>query len=116
VVEFNPWRALTGVGVPPDVARTLQAQFGASSEVIGQWRCHQKRGTYVRQPVRYVRVFDPGRISGDTKPVRKYDDLNKHHDAVLFEGHRNKAGFIYLIDRRATVGLELPAMAATART
>lgn len=110
------WRGFSGTGVPSDVARTLEGHFGVPPEAIGRLQCYQKRGTYVRQPVRYIRVFDPSRAGDGARPARKYDDLDKQHDAVLFEGHGDKAGFIYLIDRRATVGFEVPATAATVRS
>ena len=93
------WQSSGPTLVPTKVQKTLEYQFGLSSEAIAELRYVEKSGLYAGRRVKYVRIFDPS--LNESKGVGKYEDLTTSKEYLLFEGHVEKKGsLIHLVDRR----------------
>ncbi len=100
-MDWQFWKRSSG-GVSDSVRKALVGQYKLDEGLISRLRGVEKGGHYAGRVVRHVRVFDPT-LLGNGSTVRRYEDLDAHKAAILFEGHVEKDGAVYLADRRATI-------------
>jgi hypothetical protein len=86
--------------LPEKVRTEIISQFHLDGPQADQLRCLEKKGVYAGRPVKYLRVFDPGRVSDVGKGGLKYDDMKTSSDASLFEARLEQNGAVYLTDLR----------------
>jgi hypothetical protein len=102
IMKLKLWESSRAQSLPEPVRKTLSAQFHLTSEDIYQLRFLEKRGQFAERPMRFIRVFNP-RLIENSAATLKYDDLLDTYlrrNALLFEGHIEKDGRVYLADRR----------------
>jgi hypothetical protein len=100
-VRLKLWESSRAQPLPEPVRKTLSAQFHLTPEDTYQLRLLEKRGQFAERPVRFIRVFNPSLMENSAIALR-YDDLldtYARRNALLFEGHIEKDGRVYLADR-----------------
>ena len=80
------------------VTKALQAQLQVDAQGADKLRFLSKSGHYARRSVKLIRIFDPVRIKQELLAQLKYADLDQagHHDALMFDGHMEADGSVYL--------------------
>lgn len=100
-MSWQFWQQAKPKELSEQIQKLLIAQYKLDAQVLSKMRSVEKSGKFAGRPVRYVRVFDPSRVADGKQGIRQYDDLANHLEAVLFEGHIEKDGSIFLADRRS---------------
>lgn len=82
----------------PQVTKALSAQLQVDSQGADKLRFLSKSGHYARRRVKLIRIFDPVRIKQDHLAQLKYADFDQagHHEALMFNGHVEADGSVYL--------------------
>ncbi|HZA25885.1 MAG TPA: hypothetical protein VFA32_25365 [Dehalococcoidia bacterium] len=102
-MKLKLWESSRSQSLPEPVRKTLSTQFRLMPEDIDQLRLLEKRGRFAERPVRFIRIFDPALMENNSAATLQYDDLLNTYarrNALLFEGHIEKNGHVYLVDRR----------------
>jgi hypothetical protein len=86
--------------LPEKVRSEIISQFHMDEPLVDQLRCLEKKGVYAGRPVKYMRVFDPTRVTNAGKGGLKYDDMKASSEAKVFEVRVEQNGAIYLTDMR----------------
>lgn len=102
------WYLPGSKAIPGKVRRQLELQFHLDPQVIDDLGYVQQYGHYAGRQVRFIRIFDPSRVSNGGRSIHTYNDLSSHRLAILFDGYIDKDGSVHLTDRRgaANVGPE----------
>lgn len=91
-------------GLPDRVKNALISQFGMTPESVGKMRFLGLPGNLADQKVEFIRVFDPALVSGGAESKAKYQNFELQFSgdrkALLFEGHLEEDGSVWLNDRR----------------
>lgn len=87
--------------VPAGVGRAIQKQYGLDTQALDRLCCLSRPGSFTGRPVKLIRVYDPAFVTHVGKVVEKYEDLTDLREALVFEGHIEPDGSVYLVDRRA---------------
>jgi hypothetical protein len=102
-MKLKLWESSRSQSLPESVRKTLSTQFHLMPDDIDQLRLLEKRGRFAERPVRFIRVFNPALMENSGAATLKYDDLLNTYvrrNALFFEGHIEKDGHVYLVDRR----------------
>ncbi len=83
--------------LPPALRGEIVSRFYVDAERSLELRYLDREGHYAGQPVRYVRIFDPGLVN-DPNAIQRYEDISG--PCLLFEGRIAKSGAAKLRDRR----------------
>lgn len=84
-----------------ELKNLLVSRFRLDAQSISRMRYVERDEAYSQRMVRHIKVFDPTLACPESaNPIKTYDDTAGHKEAVLFEGHIERNGFIYLADRR----------------
>ena len=90
--------------LPNSVENTLISQFGMTTESVRKMGFLGIPGRLADQTVQFIRVFDPALMSGGSASKARYQnfDLQFSGDrkALVFEGHLEEDGTVWLNDRR----------------
>jgi len=116
-MKLKLWESSRLQSLPEPVRKTLSTQFCLTPEDINQLRLLEKRGRFAERPVRFIRIFNPVLMENSGVATLKYDDLLNTYarrNALLFEGHIEKNGHVYLADRRPPKTGHSPAAGAVA--
>ena len=89
--------------LPEAVQTALKSQFRLDDEAVGRLRLFEKSGRFASRPVQFIRLVDSTRLTEDKKAPLKYSSFENgnHQNAVQFEGHIEKEGYVLLHDRRS---------------
>jgi hypothetical protein len=83
-----------------DIKKVLESQYGLDSRNTAELLCLEKRGLHAGRQVRQIRIFDPSLSRKGAGPIRKYDELMLHREALLFQGYIDTDGSVHLSDWR----------------
>jgi len=80
------------------VSKALQSQLRVDSQSADKLRFVRKSGHFACRRVKLIRIFDPALIKQGEVADLKYDDLEmaNHREALLFNGHVETDGAVYL--------------------
>ena len=98
----NLWRNSKPRELPLDVQTALKSQFRLESEALGRLRLFGQSGRFASRPVRFIRLVDSALLTADKKSSLKYSSFENgnYGDAVQFDGHIEREGYVLLHDRR----------------
>lgn len=102
-MRLKLWESSRSQSLTEPVRKTLSTQFHLMPDDIDQLRLLEKRGRFAERPVRFIRIFNANLIESSSAATLKYDDLLNTYvrrNALFFEGHIEKNGHVYLVDRR----------------
>jgi hypothetical protein len=102
-MKLKLWESSGLQSLPEPVKKILSNQFHLTPEDISQLCFLEKRGRFAERPVRFIRIFNPALMENSDAATLKYEDLLNTYarrNALLFEGHIEKNGQVYLADRR----------------
>lgn len=74
--------------LPPEVRQALVSRFYVAQDRVKQLLCIEREGRYAGRPVRYVRVFDPSLVCGESATIRQFEDAVGR--CLQFEGRLEK--------------------------
>jgi len=86
--------------LPRPVHEYMQHRFIMIPEYLDILRCFEYDGVVNGKQVRCVRIFSPYRAKGRYLIIRSNLDLEQHPEMLLFEGHIDGRGSVYVADRR----------------
>ena len=95
--------------LPKGVCAHLEKQYQLSPEGMATFRCVECRGTFGGEPVKLLRVFDCAKAQEQGVVIRKYADLDKYIELVVFEGQSFRDGKTYLDRKKATSAIGVKA-------
>ena len=78
----------------------MQYRFNMLPEYLDTLRCFEYDGVVSGKEVRCVRIFSPYRTKEWHLSIRSNSDLEQHPEMLLFEGHVDSQGNVYVADRR----------------
>ncbi len=82
------------------VSRYMQYRFNMLPEYLDTLRCFECDGVVNGKGVRCVRIFSPYRTRERHLSIKDSLDLEQHPEMLLFEGHIDSQGSVYVADRR----------------
>lgn len=96
------WRNSRPRELPEGVRTALASQFHLDSEAMLKMRLFEQSGSFAGRPVRFIRLVDSTLLNVDAKAPLKYRSFDEgtYKNAVQFEGHIEKEGYVLLHDRR----------------
>ncbi len=113
-MRFGFWhKADVQHGLPPNVRQEVEQRLGPQGSPAAGLRCRTERTNFAGRTVTAIRVFDPALVRDGDGAVGTYDDLARHADAVLFEGHIDQDGSVWLLDVRPGASRSVDAAQAT---
>jgi len=89
--------------VPEPVLQYMKRRFLLPTLYISGLRCFEHEGTFRREPVMQIRIFDPFLAGTLGLTIRKRSDLDKHPELLQFEGYIDRKGQVYIADRRSPI-------------
>ncbi|MDP3063217.1 MAG: hypothetical protein Q8O40_08425 [Chloroflexota bacterium] len=102
-MQWRFWQKQQDGKIPMPVRRAVQRQFGVDARVLDKLSCAVQPGSFTSQPVKYIRVFDPTHVTTEGKAMVTYEDLASRRDALVFEGHMDADGYVFLADKHPQV-------------
>jgi hypothetical protein len=82
------------------VREYMQYRFNMLPEYLDTLRCFEYDGVVNGKEVRRFRIFSPYRTKEWHLTIRNNSDLEQHPEMLLFEGHFDSQGSVYVADRR----------------
>ncbi len=98
-MRWQFWQRRVDANLPDRIRRTLAVDFKLDPQYLDGLRHAERSGKFSNRKAKHVRVYDPALLASATKRVQRYEDLDNHAEAILFEGHIDRFG-IFLKDRR----------------
>jgi len=98
------WKKCSQRGLSPILRMTLRRQYNLDDPTLDRLCCISQSGRYTNRPVRLVRIFDPTLVRKGK--IRRYDDIMAQRHALMFEGHIERDGNAYLLDKRTQKAAE----------
>ena len=89
--------------IPAKVGRALESQFRLTPKAVARLRYAERSGEYAGRRVRLIRVYEPSLVptaSNRAEGGPGYRGLDKQPQAVMFQGHIDADGIVYLTDNR----------------
>jgi hypothetical protein len=101
-MSWHVWRKQNDGDLPEAVQTALASQFRLDSEAMSQLRLFEQSGRFAGRPVRFIRLVDSTLLNVEKKAPLKYRsfDDGTYKNALQFEGHIEKEGYVLLHDRR----------------
>ena len=87
--------------LPRPIHEYMQHRFIMLPEYLDMLRCFEHDGVINVKEVRCVRIFSPFRAKEQHLSIRSRAELEQHPEMLLFEGHIDRQGSVYIADRRA---------------
>ena len=89
-----------GKKLPKPVSEYMMWKFNVSSEYLEMLRCFEYTGLFKGKRVMYVNVFNPDIALEREALIRSNLDLEQHPEILLYKGHIDNDGKVYVADRR----------------
>ena len=103
-MQWKVWQKPDPQELTDTLKHTLMSQFQLPPDKADQLRSLDQEGRLDGRPVRFIRIFDPGRVAGGMLARPKYHSfqllLSGDRQALCFEGHFEADGTVVLADRR----------------
>lgn len=102
-MRWQFWQSPEPEGLPESVRNALVSQFRLDPQEINQLRFLKKSGKFAGRPVQFIQIFDPRLVKTGAPGPLKYERLegsSEFRSALLFGGHIEKTGEVYLSDQR----------------
>jgi hypothetical protein len=77
-------------------------------EYLDTLRCFEYDGEVNGKQVKRVSIFSPKVLKEQNLSVKNIQDLEQHHNLLLFEGYIDKLGNAYAADRRPPIRKNSP--------
>jgi hypothetical protein len=100
-VHFNPWHKNGVKRLPRPVQEYMTRRFSLIPEYLDLLRCFEYEGLVSGKWVRCIRIFSPNKVREHRLSIMTSQDLEQHPEMLLFEGHIDSQGSVYVADRRA---------------
>ncbi|MCI0440247.1 MAG: hypothetical protein L0177_14120, partial [Chloroflexi bacterium] len=98
-MRWQFWQHSEQAKIPDRIRRTLAVDFKLDPQYMDELRHMERSGKFSNRKAKHVRVYDPALVASTPKRVQRYEDLDNHTEAILFEGHIDRFG-AFLKDRR----------------
>ncbi len=95
--------------LPKKVYDYLEKEFRLSTEDMTTLRCVRCGGTFGGEPVKLCRIFDQGKAQEQGVVIRRYADLDKYIEFVVFEGQLFRDGKVCLDRKKDTSAIGVKA-------
>ena len=82
------------------VQEHMVRRFNLLPEYLNMLRYFEYDGVFRGEPVKQVRIFSPDMAKESGVTIRKSSDLEQHPEMLLFMGHIDGRGQVYVADRR----------------
>ena len=89
-----------GKKLPKPISEYMILKFNVSSEYLEMLRCFEYNGLFKGKQVMYVNIFDPDMALERRVLIRNSLDLENHPEILLYKGHIDNEGKVYVADRR----------------
>jgi hypothetical protein len=100
-MEWTIWKSHGPKQLTDELKKLLALRFRLDAQSISRMWYVEQDGVYNHRTVKYIKVFDPSLLCPEpSSPIKSFEDAAGHREAVLFEGHIERNGFIYVTDRR----------------
>jgi len=86
--------------LPGPIHEYMRHRFIFLPEYLDTLRCFEYDGIFNGKEVHSVRIFSPYRAKEQHIVIRTRTDLDQHPEMLLFEGHIDRQGGVYVADRR----------------
>ena len=96
------WRSKGPKPLSPQLHEVIVSRFNIEAAKATSLAYFQRSGNYAGRSVTYVRVIDASLLDGYGVSIKKYEDLEGHTEAILFDGRIEKDGMVDLTDRRGS--------------
>jgi len=83
------------------VRGTLEKEYRLDAETLDRLHSVEKSGRFLKRSVRFLAIFDPAKVPAG-KSIKQYEDLMTNREALVFEGHMEMDGTVYLSRARAS--------------
>ena len=103
MTHFRIWKNSEVKKIPEPVLKYMKRRFLLPMLYTVGLRCVEHEGIFRGEPVIRIRIFDPYLTQSAGFIVRKYSDFDEHPELLQFEGYIDRAGVIYVADRRSSV-------------
>jgi len=91
--------------LPKAVQEYMRHKFNLVSLYLDMLRCFEYDGIVNSKKVKRIRIFNPNRAKIQLLSIKDMVDLDQHTEMLLFEGHIDSQGRVYVADRRAPIHL-----------
>lgn len=98
------WKKCSQGGLSPSLRMTLRREYKLDDPALDRLCSISRGGRYANRSVRLVRIFDSTLVRKGK--IRRYDDIMAHRQALMFEGHIERDGNAYLLDKRTQKAAE----------
>ena len=100
-MSLNLWHQNRYVKLPKPVKEYMIHRFNLLPEYVDMLRCFEYAGLFDDKPVMYLAIFYPDIIQGQRLTIKDHHDLEAHPEMLLYRGHIDDQGNVYVTDRRA---------------
>jgi hypothetical protein len=95
-MSWQFWRQSGPSELSVPVSKALQSQLQVDAQGAGRLRSISKAGRFARRRVQLIRIFDPALVVRPQQGPLKYLDLVTHPGALLYDGHIESDGSVFL--------------------
>lgn len=86
--------------LPDSIYHYMRRRFSLSYSYLDSLRCFEFEGRVGEQKVKRIRIFSPCTARRCHISLKTNTDLEQHPGMLLFEGHIDGQGGVYVADRR----------------
>ena len=89
--------------LPKPVRDYMMWKFDLLTEYLEMFRCFEYIGLFKGKQVMYVNIFSPDIARERHLLIKTNLELEQHPEMLLYKGHIDSKGSVYVADRRAPV-------------
>jgi hypothetical protein len=104
-MHFSPWHKNGAKKLPKPVQEYMKRRFTFLPEYLDLLRCFEYDSMVNEKRVRCIRIFSFNKAREQHLSITTNQDLEQHPEMLLFEGHFDSQGSVYVADRRAPIRL-----------
>lgn len=93
--------------LPKQVKDYMGLRFALSPGYLGELRCFQYEDVVDGRWAICLRIFSPNGAKEHNLCIKKLGDLEQHPGQLMFEGHIDNLGRVYIVDRRSNDALKI---------
>ena len=82
------------------VREYMQYRFNMLPEYLDMLRCFEYDGVVNEKQVKCIRIFSQLKAREQHLSIKSRTELEQHPEMLLFEGHIDRQGSVYVADRR----------------
>jgi len=86
--------------LPKQIQDYIRRTFFYTPEALRLLRCFEYNGEVKGKQVKRISVFNPASAEEKNIIIKTRQDLEQHHEMLLFEGYIDRQGNAYAADRR----------------